>query len=90
MLACYKWNYLVIFKAHCEFTGANDALKPFNLLTICFATEIKKMLTSDQCDHIIAKSLVINYGASFININIQIFLRLRTQKNVSINVNKAY
>ena len=25
-------NYLIIFKAYCEFTGANDALKPFNFL----------------------------------------------------------
>ena len=25
-------NYQVLFKAYCEFTGANDALKPFNFL----------------------------------------------------------
>ena len=42
MPACYIWNYLVIFKVHCEFIGANEALKPFNLFTICFATKIKK------------------------------------------------
>ena len=31
-----------IFKAYCEFSGTYDALKPFNLLTICFASKIKK------------------------------------------------
>ena len=25
-------NNLVIYKAYCEFSGANDALKPFNFL----------------------------------------------------------
>ena len=34
MPACNKWKYLVIFKAYCEFTGTNDALKPFNLFTM--------------------------------------------------------
>ena len=37
MPACYKWNYLVIFKDHYEFTGTNDALKPFNLFTIIYS-----------------------------------------------------
>ena len=59
-------NYLVLFKAYCEFTGA-DALKPFNFLL--YASQ-KKILAKDQCDHIIAKSIVINYGAIFIKINI--------------------
>ena len=34
MPACYKWNNLVIFKVRCEFTGTNDALKPFNFFAM--------------------------------------------------------
>ena len=41
MPTCYEWNYLLIVKAYCEFTGAKDALKPFNLFTISFATTTK-------------------------------------------------
>ena len=48
------------------------------------------MLAKDSCDYKIAKSLVINYGASFININTKYLLRLKVQKSSSINVNKAY
>ena len=62
-------NYLVIFKAYCEFTGANDPLKPFNFLLYA-SQKTKKILAKDQYDYIIAKSIVINYSASFININI--------------------
>ena len=52
----------------------------------------KKILAKDQCDYLIAKSFVINYGASFININRPIYLNLfalEGAKSVSINV-KAY
>ena len=42
MPTCVKWNYLLIVKAYYEFTGTNDALKPFNLFTISLATKIKK------------------------------------------------
>ena len=65
-------NYLVIFKAYCEFTGANDASKPFNFLQYALQKN-KTILAKDQCDYIIAKSIVINYGASFINMNILTF-----------------
>ena len=61
-------SYLVLFKAFCEFTGVNDALKPFNFLLYALQKN-KKTLAKDHCDYIIAKFIVINYGASFININ---------------------
>ena len=35
-----------------------------------FCKKNKKILAKDQCDYIIAKSIVVDFGANFVNINI--------------------